>query len=94
MVLMFFRTLAVWETSATALERVVDYLDCGKEPKSTPSGVPPAYWPASGSIRAEGLIARYSVGGPVVLKGIDVEIKSGERVGVVGRTGSGACCAL
>lgn len=60
------------------------------EKKPQPSGVPPAYWPASGSIRAEGLVARYSVGGPVVLKGIDVEIKSGERVGVVGRTGSGS----
>lgn len=56
-----------------------------------PEGIPPAYWPASGSIRAEGLVARYSVDGPVVLKGIDLDIKSGERIGVVGRTGSGAC---
>jgi hypothetical protein len=31
-----------------------------QEPKSIEGGVPPAYWPSSGEIRAENLSARYS----------------------------------
>lgn len=34
-------------------------------------------------------VQRYSVDGPVVLDKINLSIKSGERVGVIGRTGSG-----
>ena len=72
-------------------------------------GVPPAYWPASGTLRVEKLSARYSEvrpdirldqmmaytgfffveDGPNVLHDISFEVKSGERVGIVGRTGSG-----
>jgi ABC-type bacteriocin/lantibiotic exporter with double-glycine peptidase domain len=37
----------------------------------------------------ENLTARYSKDGPAVLHNLSFEIKSGERVGVVGRTGSG-----
>lgn len=60
-----------------------------QEPKPSESGKPPAYWPASGSLRIENLSARYSQDGPEVLKNINLEIKSGERIGIVGRTGSG-----
>ena len=30
------------------------------EPKSTPEGVPPAYWPASGNLEVKDLSAKYS----------------------------------
>ncbi|KAH9840313.1 P-loop containing nucleoside triphosphate hydrolase protein [Rhodofomes roseus] len=52
-------------------------------------GVPPAYWPASGDLKVEKLSARYSLDGPRVLHDISFEVRSGERVGIVGRTGSG-----
>jgi len=52
-------------------------------------GIPPAYWPASGDLRVEKLSSRYSPDGPKVLHDISFHIKSGERVGIVGRTGSG-----
>jgi ABC-type multidrug transport system fused ATPase/permease subunit len=42
------------------LERIVQYLGIEQEPKPTQAGVPPAYWPASGEIRAENLSAKYS----------------------------------
>ena len=37
----------------------------------------------------ENLSARYSAAGPEILHGLNFYIRSGERVGVVGRTGSG-----
>jgi len=79
----------MWEVAGNSVERVQDYLVIEKEKENTPAGVPPAYWPASGSIRIENLSARYSPDGPLVLEDINLEIKSGERIGVVGRTGSG-----
>jgi len=72
-----------------SLERIQDYVDIEQEPKATPDGVPPAYWPASGEVVVEGLSAKYSPDSPDVLHDLNFRIASGERVGVVGRTGSG-----
>lgn len=72
-----------------SLERIQDYVDVEQEPKATPDGVPPAYWPASGEVVVEGLSARYNHDGPEILHSLNFRIASGERVGVVGRTGSG-----
>ncbi|KAH8997805.1 P-loop containing nucleoside triphosphate hydrolase protein [Lactarius hatsudake] len=72
-----------------SLERMHSYINAEQEPKPTEQGTPPAYWPASGDLRVEKLSARYSHDGPKVLHDISFHIKSGERVGVVGRTGSG-----
>ena len=72
-----------------SLERIQEYGNNEQEPKSTPEGVPPAYWPASGELVVENLSAKYSADGPEVLHRLNFHIKSGERVGVVGRTGSG-----
>ncbi|KAJ7657296.1 hypothetical protein DFH06DRAFT_1269382 [Mycena polygramma] len=72
-----------------ALERIHGYIHIEHEKAATNAGRPPAYWPASGDLRVEGLSARYSEDGPEVLHNISFHIKSGERVGIVGRTGSG-----
>ncbi|KAJ7061977.1 hypothetical protein C8F01DRAFT_986919, partial [Mycena amicta] len=72
-----------------SLERVKQFVDIEQEAKPTPSGVPPAYWPASGNLSVQGLSARYSQTGPKILHDISFNIQSGERIGVVGRTGSG-----
>ncbi|KDQ56810.1 hypothetical protein JAAARDRAFT_131890 [Jaapia argillacea MUCL 33604] len=71
------------------LERLQQYISIEQEAKPTTSGAPPAYWPSSGNLRVENLSARYSTDGPKVLQDISFDIKSGERVGIVGRTGSG-----
>ena len=71
------------------MERIQGYVDIEQEPKATPDGVPPAYWPASGEVVVENLSAKYSPDGPEVLHSLNFRIASGERVGVVGRTGSG-----
>lgn len=89
MILWWIRMFNSFEISANSLERIKQYMDIEQEPKSTDSGVPPAYWPSSGDLKVENLSARYSPDGPLVLKDISFEVKSGERVGIVGRTGSG-----
>ncbi|KZP10497.1 hypothetical protein FIBSPDRAFT_963101 [Athelia psychrophila] len=78
-----------FEISSNSLERIREFVVIKQEPASTVEGRPPAYWPASGDLRVENLSARYSTTGPKVLHDISFHIKSGERIGVVGRTGSG-----
>ncbi|QRW00073.1 ABC transporter transmembrane region [Ceratobasidium sp. AG-Ba] len=88
-ILWWVRMLNEFEVEGNSLERIQDYVTIDQEPAAVPEKVPPAYWPASGNLVVENLVARYSPQGPAVLHGLSFEIKSGERVGVVGRTGSG-----
>ncbi|KAJ7130893.1 hypothetical protein C8R46DRAFT_659815 [Mycena filopes] len=78
-----------FEVQGNSLERIQAYIEIEHEKVPTEAGKPPAYWPASGELRVKGLSARYSEDGPEVLHDISFHIKAGERVGIVGRTGSG-----
>ncbi|KAL5534538.1 hypothetical protein ACEPAG_1001 [Sanghuangporus baumii] len=89
MILWWVRILNQFEVSGNSLERIQGYIDIEQEPKPTDKGMPPAYWPSNGAISVEKLSARYSADGPEVLHDLCFNIKAGERVGVVGRTGSG-----
>ncbi|KAJ7646949.1 hypothetical protein FB45DRAFT_891892 [Roridomyces roridus] len=89
LVLWWVQTYNDFEVQASSLERLQQYIAIEQEPKPTKDGVPPAYWPASGSLSVQKLSARYSADGPEVLHDVSFNIQSGERVGVVGRTGSG-----
>ncbi|KAH9929008.1 P-loop containing nucleoside triphosphate hydrolase protein [Epithele typhae] len=88
-ILSWLRVFNDFQVTGTSLERIHQYMVIEQEPKPTPEGVPPAYWPASGGLRVEKLSARYSREGPRVLHELSFEVKSGERIGIVGRTGSG-----
>ncbi|KAI3622081.1 atp-binding cassette transporter [Moniliophthora roreri] len=88
-ILWWIRFLNEFEVQGNSLERIQGYLNIEQEPRPTTNGQPPAYWPASGNLTVEGLSARYSLNGPRVLHDLSFTIRSGERVGVVGRTGSG-----
>ena len=46
-------------------------------------------WPSKGAIEIKNVKLRYRPTTDVVLKGLNVNIKGGEKVGVVGRTGAG-----
>lgn len=50
---------------------------------------PPPNWPGQGHVDIKDLQVRYRPNTPLVLKGITLSISGGEKVGVVGRTGSG-----
>jgi ABC-type multidrug transport system fused ATPase/permease subunit len=54
----------------------------------------PSQWPENGSINLKNLKMRYRSDTPLVLKGLSVAIAGGERIGVVGRTGSGKSSLL
>ncbi|KAJ7148957.1 hypothetical protein C8R43DRAFT_1088261 [Mycena crocata] len=93
MLLWAVRVLNEFEVQASltllSLERIQAYINIEHESPATESGKPPAYWPASGDLRVDGLSAKYSEDSPNVLHNVSFHIKSGDRVGIVGRTGSG-----
>ncbi|KAH7883936.1 hypothetical protein F5I97DRAFT_2075294 [Phlebopus sp. FC_14] len=89
MILYWVRILNDVEVNGNSVERINSYINIEQEAKPTEGGNPPAYWPASGDLVVENLSARYSPGGPKVLHDLNFKVRSGERVGIVGRTGSG-----
>ena len=54
----------------------------------------PTGWPTTGNITLTNLNMRYRPENPLVIKGLTLNIMGGERVGVVGRTGSGKSSLL
>lgn len=46
---------------------------------------PPPEWPANGTIEFKDIVMRYRPGLPYVLKGLSLNIRGGEKIGVVGR---------
>ncbi|TRM64247.1 P-loop containing nucleoside triphosphate hydrolase protein [Schizophyllum amplum] len=90
---MFTRQSAELENYMNAVERVSsfsreDTLD--KEPAHEKEDVkPPEHWPHSGAIELKDLKMAYRPGLPNVLHGLNANIHGGEKIGIVGRTGSG-----
>lgn len=50
---------------------------------------PPQEWPSRGAIEFKDIVMSYRPGLPNVLNHISMQIKGGEKIGVVGRTGAG-----
>lgn len=94
----FPRVLAQLELDFNSVERIAEYLEVPQEaPAIIPDRRPPAYWPSSnGELRVEGLEVKYAPDLPSVLHGISFTVHPAEKIGVVGRTGSGSCfcCVL
>jgi len=83
------RCFNLLEVELNSFERVKEYIEMKQEPSSRPEAEPPAAWPTQGDLKVTELSVKYSEDGPEVLNKISFEIKPGERVGVVGRTGAG-----
>lgn len=78
------------ETNIVSVERVLEY---ARLPSEAPDRIskhrPKINWPASGAVDFNNYSARYRPGLDLVLKNININIKSHEKIGVVGRTGAG-----
>ncbi|THV02862.1 ABC transporter [Dendrothele bispora CBS 962.96] len=85
------RQSAEVENNMNAVERIVHY---GKNieqeaPHEIPDAKPPAPWPSQGRIQFKDVVLRYRPELPPVVRGISMNIKAGEKIGIVGRTGAG-----
>ena len=78
--------------SMTSVERLKEYTEfkdheagwVNEEDSKLPSN-----WPTQGKIEIKNLKARYRKGLPLVINGLNVDIEARQKIGVVGRTGSG-----
>ena len=83
-----------------ALERIFEYLPSGNLTEEAPRVLPTdvaavtSGWPQAGDIVFDKVDMRYRHGQPRALKEMSVEIKSGEKCGIVGRTGAGKSSLL
>ncbi|KAG8903945.1 hypothetical protein FRC00_014355, partial [Tulasnella sp. 408] len=90
---MVTRQSAEVENNMNAVERTVHYTRDDFIEQEPPHVIedkrPPPEWPNNGALQFRDVVMRYRPGLPPVLKGITMEIKGGEKIGVVGRTGAG-----
>ncbi|KAK6937389.1 ABC transporter type 1, transmembrane domain [Dillenia turbinata] len=78
------------ENRMVSVERVKQFTDIPSEAEwKVKDCLPAPNWPAQGNVELRDLLVRYRPNTPLVLKGISLNIKGGEKIGVVGRTGSG-----
>lgn len=79
------------ETQTVAIERILDYCQLPLEAERfTPSTQNlPLNWPSQGSVRFFDYSTRYRENLPIILKRINFRISNGEKIGIIGRTGSG-----
>ncbi|KAF9428629.1 hypothetical protein BGZ94_001709 [Podila epigama] len=84
------RMYATNEMNLNSVERLTEYMELEEEPPAIIEGSrPPAHWPHAGEIVVDHLVMKYAPDAPAVIKDVSFRIKAGEKIGVVGRTGSG-----
>ncbi|KAJ6187247.1 ABC transporter family protein, partial [Penicillium mononematosum] len=82
------RRYAGLELSMNSVERILEYSEVPTEPIHSGDNVP-TLWPSHGCVQVSKLSVSYAADLPPALHDISFSINSAERIGVVGRTGSG-----
>ncbi|XP_061926630.1 ATP-binding cassette sub-family C member 12-like [Entelurus aequoreus] len=79
------------EARFNSVERLQEYITgCTSEaPRHLQDSEVPGDWPKNGAISFQDYQMRYRHNTPVVLHGLDFLVRAGEKLGIVGRTGSG-----
>ncbi|KAI0201172.1 P-loop containing nucleoside triphosphate hydrolase protein [Astrocystis sublimbata] len=78
------------ETSLGAIARIKDFSESTpSEAITEESTEPPPNWPNHGALTFESVSARYLEDSPLILNNVSLSVKGGQKVGIVGRTGSG-----
>ncbi|KAG5927789.1 hypothetical protein E4U53_002802 [Claviceps sorghi] len=102
-VLIMVRAMNDLEVEMQSFHRVKEYVKLEPEDKrdepypeegegeylDDASQVIPRSWPRSGEIEFRNVTVRYDADGPNILTDVNLKMKAGERVAIVGRTGSG-----
>lgn len=70
-------------------EKPIDEQSAGHITYSDDARLVPQSWPSSGTVEFRNVTIRYDADGPDILRNINLIFNAGERIGVVGRTGSG-----
>lgn len=81
------RQSAEVENNMNSIERIVHYANEVEQEAlfEIPEAKPKAPWPAEGRVEIKDVFLKYRPGLPLVLKGISMNIRSGEKIGIVGR---------
>ncbi|MCJ1350607.1 MAG: hypothetical protein MMC33_000588 [Icmadophila ericetorum] len=83
---------AIIQQNLNSVERIVEYTEVEREaakPPKTASQYLPYNWPSQGVVRFHDYTTRYAPELEPTLKGISFDVRAGERVAIVGRTGAG-----
>ncbi|CAH1759675.1 12248_t:CDS:10 [Entrophospora sp. SA101] len=83
------RKYTALEMSLNAVERIDEFLHIPQEAPEIVNPRPPAAWPHSGNIQFENVEVKYAPDLEPVLHHISFNIHGQEKIGLVGRTGSG-----
>ncbi|XP_059938247.1 ATP-binding cassette sub-family C member 3 isoform X2 [Mesoplodon densirostris] len=84
------RTISDLESNIVAVERVKEYSKTETEaPWVVEGSRPPVGWPQQGEVEFRNYSVRYRPGLELVLKNLSLQVRGGEKVGIVGRTGAG-----
>ncbi|KAI0553344.1 P-loop containing nucleoside triphosphate hydrolase protein [Xylaria curta] len=100
LIVVLVRAMNEVEVELQSYHRVKEYASVEPEEKpdehreqgayyDDPDVVLPKDWPRSGEIEFRDVTIKYDTEGPDILKNINLKFKAGQRVAVVGRTGSG-----
>lgn len=93
-ILTLVRTMNELEVELNSFQRMHEYAEIEpeeglEENKNSRTDTVPASWPTSGRVEFKNVMARYHPVGPDVLQNVSFVARPGERIGIVGRTGSG-----
>ncbi|KAJ7630119.1 multidrug resistance-associated ABC transporter [Mycena polygramma] len=82
------------EQNMNSVERLLTYAELPAEGAATTPEDPPSSWPDRGEIHFKNAEMAYREGLPLVLKGVTFDVRPGEKIGIVGRTGAGKSSLL
>ena len=86
----FVRQTSEFESNITSIERINEYCHTPHEAEwSIEETKPVEEWPSSGQIQFKNYSLKYRPELDYVLRDLNMDIKPGEKIGIVGRTGAG-----